>query len=112
MAIDFEKEEKKRRWIFIVPIVVLALALCASILAYMGKSSALRKLRVEYRMSTLELEQYRRLYVSKSSDVRGSAQKADMADFQLQDCLRENTQLRDQLSAMELTLNSGLVNAQ
>jgi len=112
MAIDFEKEEKRRRWMFILPVAVLALALCASISTCMGKSSALKKLNLEHKITTLELESYRKLYVSKASDVRGSEQMADFADFQLQSCLRENTQLKDQLGALELTLNSGLVNAQ
>ena len=106
MAIDFEQEEKSQRMKFIVPIIILSLALFATTWAYMGKSSDLKKLNTEYRIATLELEKYRNLYISKASNVRGSEQLADQADFQLSQCLRAKTELEDQLSAIELGIEA------
>ena len=112
MAIDFETEEKSRRWIFILPIVLLSLALCAAIWAYIGKSSDLKKLSTEHSMTTLELDKYRRLYISTSSNVRGSEQIADQAGTELRKCLRRNIELQDQLTALELSTEAGAANAQ
>lgn len=112
MAIDFETEEKSRRWIFILPIVILSLALCATVWAYLGKSSELKSLTTDHNMATLELKKFRKLYASTASDVRGSEQLADMADIRLQECLRSNTELQDQLNALELSLQAETANTQ
>jgi len=111
MAIDFEKEEKSRSWMYILPIVILSLALLSAIWAYLGKSSDLRKLNTEYSMTTLELDKYRRLYISTSSSVRGSEQLAGQAGSELQQCLRRNIELQDQLTALELSQQAGTANA-
>jgi len=102
MAIDFEKEEKSQKMKFIIPIIILSLALSAAIWAYMGKNSDLKKLNTEHRLATLELEKFRNLYISEASNVQGSAQMADQADFKLRECLRQKIELEDQLSAIEL----------
>jgi len=112
MAIDFEKEEKSRRWMFILPIAVLSLALCTALWAYSGKSSELRRLNTEYSLATKELEKYRKLYVSTSSDISGTEHIADMAELRLQECLRANTLLQDQLNALELTMQAGTANTE
>jgi hypothetical protein len=112
MAIDFETEEKSRRWIFIVPVVLLSLALCVSVWAYTGKVSDLKELEAEHRLATLELEKYRKLYLSTSSNVRGTEQIADLAEMSLQECQRANIEIQDQLNALELSLEAGATNTQ
>lgn len=112
MAIDFETEEKSRKWMFILPIVILTLALCAALWAYMGKSSDLKHLRSDHSIATKELMKFRKLYSSTASDVRGSEHMADIADIKLKECLRANTELQDELTALELSLQTGTAGQQ
>lgn len=111
MAINFEEEEKLQ-WKFIIPIVLLVIALAASVWACMGQKSTIKDLQQQLSMTSHELTKYKNLYVEKTSNVRSSENFSEDITRRLQECQESNLALEDQLDALLLGEQSNVANTQ
>ena len=112
MAIDFETEEKSRRWLYILPVAILVIALALTVWAYANKKIEINDLRTEHSLTTLEMKKYKKLYVDLTTISRRSQSVVHKAEMSLDECRQSLTQIQDQNSEMQLLLSSDIINAQ
>lgn len=98
----FKIDEDTSIWIFLTPIIILALLLCYSVWKNIGKASELENAIHEKSIAMEELKAYKGLYKTTYSNVEGSRMLVGQAENELDICRQQVIQLQDELALQSL----------